>query len=87
MWEDELRKGWDNGKLCWNGNALMEISYERVKDFISTKLAEQKKELIELLDGNKEVYTVGPDKGEEKDHVDSYCNETIDYIINQLKQD
>lgn len=40
-WEDELRKGWDNGKLCWNGNALMEISYERVKDFISTKLAER----------------------------------------------
>ena len=58
-----------------------------IENFIDDLLAEQRKELIELLGGNKEVYTAGPDKGEEKDHVDSCCNETIDDIINQLKQD
>ena len=49
--------------------------------------------IMSLIDGRKVVYKEGDKRfyedakdGEEKDHIDSCCNETLDQILQSLKQ-
>ena len=49
--------------------------------------------ITSLIDGRKVVYKEGDERfyedakdGEEKDHIDSCCNETLDEILQSLKQ-
>ena len=55
---------------------------------------EERERILSLIDGHKEVYQKGETRwdktvvsveaGEEKDHLDSCCNEVIDEIIEAI---
>ena len=69
------------------------------KKMLTQTITERDQHLIQSIrkevDGNKEVYQLGDSKwdktkitevdaGEEKDHLDSCCNETLDEILTYL---
>lgn len=82
--EEKVREGVSGADVLENWNNGAEEGRRRERGFI-----------VKLIDGNKQVYQLGEckwdktritevDAGEEKAHLDSCCNETLDEILQTL---
>ena len=70
--------------IAWN------VEPEKILAFVHSRVSQAKRAEIrrveKILDGNKEVYRDGDNKGEEKYEYDSCCNETINTVLSELQE-